>query len=154
MNPPQSSTTQDSSKNPPNTKDNAPLDGISGVYSISNPSQTTYLPEHLYVLSYEGFATSAWPEKNERYDGIIGSYLRSDNAQRVGNQLIEQPASNSDGSVVTGSRIGEWEVKKETGNWEKEKAWNGPLFLESRLVRINKCEVLRDGSLPKGRKFA
>ena len=109
----------------------------------------------VFVLSYKGSTWSAQLE--EQYDGIIGAYTSLDNAQEAGTRwLSEVPALHSDGSDPTEPRIDpieprivEWERNEKTGSWEKAKALNGARWLESRVVRIKRCEVMTGSSLPE-----
>ena len=100
----------------------------------------------MYVLSYEG---SAWPE-SENYDGILGLYTSLDNAKRAGQRwLIEQGSFHSVPGEKTETRFLDWEGSGKSGVWDKAKGELGPRWLESRRVRVKKCEVRTDSSLSK-----
>ena len=102
-----------------------------------------YLHAAVYVLSYEG---CAWPV-NERHDGISGVYTSLENAKQAGTRwLREQPKHRHSDRWDT--RIADWKVKGKGGDWKKEKAMVGLGCLESRVMRIKKCEVRMDSSLP------
>lgn len=81
---------------------------------------------------------------------MLGVYTSLGNAQRAGDRwLREKRASHPDGSASASAetRFSEWKVEGKGGDWEKEKAWSGLGFLESRKVRIKKCEVRADSSV-------
>lgn len=138
--------TQNSSTKNPQPKRTLPPDGVSGKYRNENLPQPMYFHNAVYVLSYEG---SAWPGR-EQYGGILGVYTLVGNAQRAGTRWLRDHRGFHLGrSDSTGQVFSAWKVSDDEGGWKKEKAVNGLGFLESLMMKIKKCEMRTDSSLPE-----
>lgn len=109
-----------------------------------------HLQDAVYVLSYKGYA---WPDGHQ-YDGILGVYARLANAKTAGTRWLgEQAGLHADGfdsASAAATYVRGWEGDEAGGVWEKAKADNGTVFLESRALRIEKCDVRMDGSFVAG----
>lgn len=139
--------TQHPNAEAPQHKDTLPPDGISGKYRVKNPPEPMSIHQVVYVLSYEG---CAWPNYKP-YDGILGVYTRLDNAQRAGTcWLRDKLGLRSNRFDTPETRVSEWKAIEADEVWEKGMAQSGIWFLESRRMRIKKCEVRTDSSLPDG----
>ncbi|CAD6568029.1 MAG: hypothetical protein ASARMPREDX12_001045 [Alectoria sarmentosa] len=130
----------------PQPEETLPPGSISGKYRNKNLPKPIHLCVAMYVLSREG---NIWPDC-EQYNGALGVYTSLENAKRAGDRWLRKPPGlhldRFDSSEI---RISDWKVRDKDRDWVKQKGEIGKGFLESRVVRIKKCEVRMDSSLPQ-----
>ncbi|CAF9906364.1 MAG: hypothetical protein ALECFALPRED_002212 [Alectoria fallacina] len=143
---PNGPTTHHPNAKTPQPKETLPPGSISGKYRNENLPKPIHLYDAMYVLSREG---NIWPHC-EQDNGALGVYTSLENAKRAGDRWLRKPPGlHLDGFDSSEIRISEWKVSDKTRDWVKQKGEIGKGFLESRVVRIKKCKVRTDSSLPQ-----